>query len=545
MIDALVQLELVQGQQKLWRYLARWGLALWCAAIALLLAGVAGKLELPQEAFFRWAYEPLSPGFFGLWGVLLFEHAVLLHLGLLLVVLPALAVASLTTEKTTGSLTLLLTTSLDGRHIVVGKLLAQAIRIGELLLVTWPWVALSLPLFGAQPGPMLALLLAEVALLFGIGSLGLLVGTWRRTTTSGILTTYAVLAGLVLLGESGLVPGLSPLWLLWGIWEPVTPVRVFALVGIWAAIGVVSLLLAAWRLRPAWAAQLGAGSRRSDRSRTHPEMVGSPMRWKERNCGWGMPWWWPAWLTRTAVVVASIAGAWTVTGPASENRFYLGSVLTVLAFGLIVQVRTAVTIGGERENQTWDLLRLTLLTPESLVRGKLWGTLDIVFPLVTFALIPAGVVACRSGPWSVAAVVVVWLAAWPILYALAACGLRSSAGTRSSWWGLLSCLCSSLMIYLVRLLPLTFLWYIVFLIGLAFLIGLTYLGVPYVQGRLVMSYILSWKLLEVAVIGYLSFDVAEDLIQEAAQNLTRADDDDDDADAGHSSEIARPPIVDQ
>jgi hypothetical protein len=283
-------------------------------------------------------------------------------------------------------------------------------------------------------------------------------------------------------------------------------------------VGTACVLLAAWRLRPAWAAQLGAGPRRDVLARPLPELAGSPTRWKERHCGWGVPRWWPAWLTRGAVVVASGLAAWSITGPRPESAFFLLGLATLGLLGLVVQVRTAVTISAERENQTWDLLRLTLLTPESLVRGKLWGALDAAFPLLTAALVPAAVVACGSGPWAVVAVVATWLAAWPILYALAACGLRASARSRSSWWGLLTCLWSAQVAYLLRVLPLAVLASFVHFVAAAFL------QVPNLLIRLGQPIILIGLLLLLGIVAFLSFGLAESLIQEAARNLTRADD---------------------
>jgi hypothetical protein len=193
----------------------------------------------------------------------------------------------------------------------------------------------------------------------------------------------------------------------------------------------------------------------------------------------------------------------------------LRSGLVVLALlGLLVQVRTALTIAGERENQTWDLLRLTLLTPESLVRGKLWGALDALFPLLTAGLVPFLLVACRIGVLAVLAVVAVWLAGWPILYALAACGVRCSARTRTSWWGLLSCLWWSHVVFVLRVAPLALLGFV----GVGVLL---YPVAAFALGPSTLPVLA--PLVFLAVTAVCCFGLAESLILEAARDLTWPD----------------------
>lgn len=519
-IEALLHLELVQGQRKVWRYAARWGLGLWFVAVALVLAGFAGKLEHPLSDFFRYLTEPLSGQFYGLWGMLLLNHVLGIHLALILVVLPALAVASLTTEKTTGSLTLLLTTQLSGRVIITGKLLAQMIRVSELLLVGVPWLVLGLALIHTDCRPAyLALPLVEGSFLFGVGALSLLVGTLSRTTTAGILTAYGALACLLLGLEWTGQRRFSPLWLLGGLQRPIQPGELLVLVGTWFLLGSVCLLLAAWRLRSTWAAQLGGGERRDRRVGALPPIVGSPTRWKERHLGWGARRWW---LLRQviALLLMTASGAWasSLVGPQAAWDLLGQSLAVILLLGLIVQVRTAISISSERENQTWDLLRLTQLSSASLIRGKIWGTLDGVFPLLTLTLLPVAVVALTQGIVAFINVIACWLAGWPILYALAACGLAESARTQNSWWSLVSSLWRSLGAYFLRVGPLLFVG--MFIAGLI-IAALGYIwtltGIPRVVPRGLELVV------PLGLVAFFSFDLAEAQIQRAAEEMVKVD----------------------
>lgn len=84
--------------------------------------------------------------------------------------------------------------------------------------------------------------------------------------------------------------------------------------------------------------------------------------------------------------------------PRAAGKVVFGSVLGVQVF-LVIFVGPAFTAGaisGEKERQTYDLLRTTLLSAESFVTGKLLSALSYVFLLI-FAAIPLQSIAFLLG----------------------------------------------------------------------------------------------------------------------------------------------------
>jgi ABC-type transport system involved in multi-copper enzyme maturation permease subunit len=98
-----------------------------------------------------------------------------------------------------------------------------------------------------------------------------------------------------------------------------------------------------------------------------------------------------------------LAYASAASGPFGPNPRQAGKVVfsAVLAVQIFLVVFmgpafTAGSISGEKERQTYDLLRTTLLTAESFVAGKLFSALSYVFLLI-FAAIPLQSIAFLLG----------------------------------------------------------------------------------------------------------------------------------------------------
>ncbi|MBP8001884.1 MAG: hypothetical protein KA314_29470 [Chloroflexi bacterium] len=74
---------------------------------------------------------------------------------------------------------------------------------------------------------------------------------------------------------------------------------------------------------------------------------------------------------------------------ASTGKFVFGMILLVQIFlvAFIAPAFTAGAISSEKQNQSYDLLRTTLLTPHQLVTGKIFSALSYIFLLV-FASMP-------------------------------------------------------------------------------------------------------------------------------------------------------------
>ena len=115
------------------------------------------------------------------------------------------------------------------------------------------------------------------------------------------------------------------------------------------------------------------------------------------------------------------------------GKTVFGAVLAVQVF-LIVFVGpafTAGTISGERERQTYDLLRTTLLPAGALVRGKLLSALSYVMLLV-FAAVPLQSLAFLLGgiAWEELIISQLLIIVAAVTYALA--GLYASSLMRST-----------------------------------------------------------------------------------------------------------------
>jgi ABC-2 type transport system permease protein len=102
----------------------------------------------------------------------------------------------------------------------------------------------------------------------------------------------------------------------------------------------------------------------------------------------------------TLVYLAYAAAAGTPFGPDSRQAgkviFFTLLMMQGFLVALIGPAFTAGAISGEKERQTYDLLRTTLLSANAFVMGKLISALSYVFLLI-FALIPLQSIAFLLG----------------------------------------------------------------------------------------------------------------------------------------------------
>lgn len=148
-------------------------------------------------------------------------------------------------------------------------------------------------------------------------------------------------------------------------------------------------------------------------------------------------------LMGVAIVCALSTVGSTLTLSASTSRPYPGSpdpapfigqaFLFLFVAALVVTVRSAGAVTGEREGRTWDSLRLTPLDGRTFLNGKLRGIIDAVGPYYFAYAAPAFLVSVPGGIAAIVATVVSLLMAWPVMYYAAACGLRASVFGRSTW----------------------------------------------------------------------------------------------------------------
>jgi hypothetical protein len=330
-----------------------------------------------------------------------------------------------------------------------------------------------------------------------------------------VLGVYCVgIAGYLVLR---LVDGLeyvNPLYALEPVWRGGSAAEVVQrlplLLLTWGAVGVGSLVLAAWRLHPAYIKQLqGQGRPRKARWwRARRAAIGDePIRWKERHVEGVAPLAalrrFPRWLGMlfiTATTLLASLGILLNSGrrnleqllsdlrdfridqvwaafPGASDGFALQGLIALLLGTFVVGIRCSGAVTGERERQTWEALLLTPLPIRLLVRAKLWGIIGAAMPYLLAYAVPALLLACVGGIDCVVLTAGLLLGTWLGMLFMGSAGLWCSVRAKTSWRSLLGTLFISYVggffLYVLSL-PLIFIFWI--LLQLTFFIIDQYLG---------------------------------------------------------------------
>jgi ABC-type transport system involved in multi-copper enzyme maturation permease subunit len=486
----ILAFDLVRSVRRGWHHWFLWIYVGWL----LFVAGVLFLLEVAAEFSLARAGQ-MAPDVFAAYARSLVVQLVGQQFVLLALVTPTFAAGSICDEKTRGTLQEWLTTDLSAWEILRDKLLTQVIQIGTLSLAVLPLLAFFGVFAGLNLLSLVMLLLTLLVQLTAFTAASLLASVWCRRTTTAVLASYAVLAavfgGAWLLG---IHQYLHPLYLLDEVWleaasGPLGP-RLARAGLTWGLVIVVCLGLAVWRLRPAYKAQLAAEGEgaRSGSWRDHllrPAVGSQPLRWKERYLGHL-----PAqpilrWLPRSWAVAAvsvltvaighgillahlpagvglrdvlqmavdldvnRLAQVWRRSTPAGLP--FLALSLTAAAlFSLGVGIRCAGVVTSERERKTWEVLLTTPLEPGQILRGKLWGIIDSVRPLLLAYVLPAAGLAFLAGVEALVWVLFWWAVTWMMMYYMGATGVHCSVRSLSSWRSLLATLLSNAWVIFLR-----------------------------------------------------------------------------------------------
>jgi ABC-type transport system involved in multi-copper enzyme maturation permease subunit len=494
MLGPVFHLELQHGSRRGRQFTFRWLYAGWLLAefLALFLHYQAQSPSWGNASGL--ANRSLAMQAFSTFARAFAELFVVQQFLLLLLAMPAFAAGSITDEKVRGTLQDLLTTNLTATEIILGKLLAQVVRVTDLALAGFPLFCFAAVLAGMHPLGMLTALVSVVPPLFALGALTLLASVWCRTTNEAVLNLYLFgAAGFVVLTWLG--PGTAyfdPLYVLEPVWERFNlrewGGRLLQSGLAWGALAVVAVLLAVWRLRPAYLRQIGLeNSRRTNRPTwgQRPAVGQLPIRWKEqyverlavlpilRRVPFGLGvgavfmltlvtsgYLWAAHLPPGTscvhllgrLVQGDVAAVWAVLAksqPAGEAFLTQGIAVLVLA-SLAVGIRCSAAVCGERERRTWEALLLTPLEPGQLLRGKLWGVLHASRSYLLAYTLPAVVFAALAGFDALFWILFCWLATVCLMYYMGAVGIRCSVRATSSWRSLLATLTSGLRALLLR-----------------------------------------------------------------------------------------------
>jgi ABC-type Na+ efflux pump permease subunit len=474
MVGPLFYHELLLGTRRSRDYIFRWVYGGWLVLQVMWIA-VLDRFAYLMGAFTQ-EYTPHVGQHFA-------QIFVPQHFALLALVTPAFVASSITEEKTRGTLQYLLTTDLAPIHIIAGKLMGRIIQVCKLALAGLPLFAMLGALGGVEPALLLGLLIVTVYVASGVASATFLAAVWARQTRDAVLGLYAVgiVAATVMLWVGGPLASFNPVALLQPVMESggAESVRLLfrqLFVGLlaWGGLTFACLALAAWRLRPAYIRQLQAQGRPAGRRFwrvDRPHVADKPIRWKERHVEGLAPVPWmrrvPRWLGIVVVVAATLAGACTILwlsrksgvtaqdmlglamrlrlpeladkidGTGAADGFLAMGTLAINLFALLVGVRCSGSVTGERERQTWEALLLTPLGVDDLIRGKVWGIMQVSYVYLLAYAVPALLLALLGGPaavfWTALTLAVTLLA----MYYLGAVGMWCSVQSKTSWRSLL------------------------------------------------------------------------------------------------------------
>ncbi len=412
-----------------------------------------------------WRFGPGRPaptlGDMADFGRQMFSSLAIIQAIAVLVLTPALVGGAIAEERRRKTLHYLLASRLTGFEIVAGKLAAGLLQVAVLVALGMPVVAL-IGLFGGVDFVLLAGCYAgTLSTVYFLAGLSILISSGARRPREAIVAIYvAELAWLF--GPMTLMnwlPWREPPWPTVAEWinpalrwvassSPASLawsslIRGGRISGVYGAAaemialqlayGTAFVLIAAFRLRPAFRAEAGERPRPRWLDRlavrrrwlARPPIGDRPMLWKERHVARSTG------LTRVttnilAVVILGFVGYWTfyyfvgaadeatrlrfaAGGPGrTEFNSYLRVVSVILyvlwAFGLASTSAGVVT--SEREDDTWISLTSTTLEGGEILGAKMlgpiWGLRGVVYLLALLwalglavgAVSPLGVLAC-------------------------------------------------------------------------------------------------------------------------------------------------------
>jgi ABC-type transport system involved in multi-copper enzyme maturation permease subunit len=486
MIGAVLYQEWLLGSRRSRLYLFRWIYAGWLAFLVFFgyfdcKAEERSRLTGRNVASTTFFLERASmPEVVGQWFA---ETFVVQQMILLALATPAFVAGAVTDEKRRGTLQYLLTTDLESRHILLGKLFARVAQVALVALAGLPLFALLAGFGGVEPATLLAIGIALVVPLFALASATLLASVWCRQTRDAVLALYVLgtLAGWAVWYFRGPLDYFNPLFVLapaWGAWKSMDLAELTRRLLIaslcWGLFGGGCLALAVWRLRPAYVRELENIRPRVTRWYHAPRVPvrDEPVLWRERHVEGLAPT--PAlrripqWLGVTLVAGLTVCSSLlilffslpsgvqagdlmlalvhfqparlTALMPSAGNGFLVQGVVVMLLASLVVGIRCSGAITGERERGTWEALLLTPLSARQLIRGKLWGIMGAGSLYLLAYAAPALVLSVFGGVLALFWVLL-WLAVTVLaMYYIGAAGLWCSMRAGNSWRALLGTL---------------------------------------------------------------------------------------------------------
>jgi ABC-type Na+ efflux pump permease subunit len=490
MVGAVLQQELLLGSRRNRLHVFRWVYAGWlvCVILFLYVEFQAECESMQQQAWRNSKFErrvpPVRVSAPAQVGSRFADAFVVQQLFLLLIATPAFVGGAITDEKRRGTLQQLLTTDLETRHILMGKLLGRTAQVVFIALAGLPPFALLAGFAGIPSLAVLFMILAMVGPLFLLAAGSVLASVFCRQTRDAVLALYilGIAAGLVVWHFDTVLAVLDPRWVLAplaGSAESMDLLEAARRLGLsticYATVAGLCVGVAVWQLWPSVRRDL-EGARPQTKARSFqaaPVPIGDdPIQWRERHLEGlapspslrRIPTWAAVTIVGAVTVVSSIsilllslpagvtpatighalftlnAGALYAAMPDAHLGFIIQGLIAMLVASLVVGVRCSGAITGERERQTWEAILLTPLSVRQILHGKLWGILGAsVWYLMAYAA-PAVVLSALGGLaalfWTV-----LWLAVTLLaMYYVGSAGLWCSVRAKNSWRSLLGTL---------------------------------------------------------------------------------------------------------
>jgi ABC-type transport system involved in cytochrome c biogenesis permease component len=319
------------------------------------------------------------------------------------------AADSLSEERREGTLGLLFLTDLTGADVVLGKLVASSLNMVYALMATFPVLALPMLMGGLKPGEFWRAVLVLLATIFLSISSSMMVSAFCREARAamfgaagimvflgGVLPLLGKLAGLVFRGTvwGDIFFWPSPVMAFWKAYEASYvrqkgPAEFWTAWGVLIGLSLICLVIASIWLPRAWQERETTSSsgwwRERWRRLRFPAPAGSalarayalshnPFAWLTTRdqlprilarllfCSLL-----PIWLGFYAVVLPQ------KSLPPYASVCFLGAIIIHLLFKCLVAVESTRRLVEDRQSGALELLLVTPLSEEAIVRGHVQG----------------------------------------------------------------------------------------------------------------------------------------------------------------------------
>jgi ABC-type transport system involved in multi-copper enzyme maturation permease subunit len=346
MVGSVFRLEMLLGGRRSRLYALRWTYVGWLVLQIFFLWVSFSILELQHNAALQSigqssAKNPASaPAVVGEWFAAAFVFQQMI---LLLLVTPAFVAGAITDEKRRGTLQYLLTTDLDTRHIILGKMFGRVAQVALLTLAGLPLFALMAGFGGVEPVTLLIAVVVLLAPMFALSAATILASVLCRQTRDAVLLLYflGLVGWLIVALFGGPLQYLDPMYALDPAWAPgpnidwpEAAVRLSVEVGAWGLLGCVCLAVAVWQLRPVYVRELESPVIKPMWYHGERVPIGDdPVRWRERYVERLMPTSFKAFLAPLLLLPYTLVYLFTPkssSGRAQHLSLWPGVVLTVL-----------------------------------------------------------------------------------------------------------------------------------------------------------------------------------------------------------------------